>query len=118
MELLLSICEFGAPPYVEVEENVLIETPKIYLHQNYPNPFNPITTISYQLSEISKVSLKIYNIKGQLVNTLINEIKPAGEHSVVWNGIDQSNQSVPSGIYLYRLKTKDDSQIKKMILMK
>lgn len=88
------------------------------LEQNYPNPFNPITEISYQLSEFGEVSLKIYNIKAQYVKTLVNEFQSSGEHSVIWNGTDKSNHDVPSGVYFYRLKTKDDSKIKKMILLK
>jgi len=88
------------------------------LEQNYPNPFNPATSISYQLEEESRVTLSVYNIKGQLIKKLVNEIKPVGKYSVIWDGTDQSNQSVPSGIYLYRLKTKDDAKIKKMILLR
>jgi len=88
------------------------------LHQNYPNPFNPVTTISYQLPLDSEVELIIYNIKGQKVKTLVNETIPAGEHSVVWNGKSDQDRSVSSGIYFYKLKTKEDSKIKKMILLK
>jgi len=92
---------------------------------NYPNPFNPagagrspVTTIRYQLPEISKVSLKIYNIKGQLVKALVNEIKPAGEHSIIWDGRDEKEQTVESGIYLYHLRDGTKMVSKKMVLMK
>ena len=92
---------------------------------NYPNPFNPAgagrspgTEIRYQVSGDIEVDLSIYNIRGQLIKTLVNELRQAGEHSVIWDGSDQFNHSVPSGIYLYRLKTKDDSKIRKMILLR
>jgi len=110
--------EYGAPPYVEIDEDTIVQTPGFHLYQNCPNPFNPTTTISYQLSEISKVSLKVYNIKGQLVRTLVDDTKPSGQHSVIWKGTDQKNLSVPSGVYLYRLKTNNKSKIKKMILIR
>ncbi|MBN2461838.1 MAG: T9SS type A sorting domain-containing protein [Candidatus Cloacimonetes bacterium] len=113
-----SIYDCSEAIQVGINDNVIVHTPDVLLTQNYPNPFNPETTISYQLTAVSKVSLAVYNVKGQLVNTLVNEIKPAGEHSIIWNGTDQSKQSVPSGVYLYRLKTKDDSKIKKMILLR
>jgi len=78
---------------------------------NYPNPFNPAgagrspgTAISYQLSEVSSVSLQIYNIRGQHVKTLVNEIEPAGEHSVIWDGTDNHGKPVPGGVYLYNLE--------------
>jgi len=116
--------EYGALPY-DIEENVVVITPGVHLYQNYPNPFNPAgagrspeTTISYQLSESSSVSLLIYNIKGQLVKTLVNDVIPAGEHSIIWDGKNQKNQPVASGIYLYRLKTDNLTRTRKMTLMK
>lgn len=101
---------------ISVNENLIPDA--VSLFQNYPNPFNPITTINYSVPKDTKVELKIYNIKGQLIKTLVNEIKPFGKYSVVWDGTDQSNHSVPSGVYLYRLKTKNDSKIRKMILLR
>ena len=110
--------EYDAPPYVDVEDNVIIQTPEIFLHQNYPNPFNPTTTINYSLKENSNVSLNIYNIKGQKVKQLVSDQLSAGQHSVVWNGKDDSGKSVSSGIYLYKLKTVNFEKTKKMILIK
>ena len=104
-------------PYVSNDEN---EIPALVtrLAQNYPNPFNPTTTISFDLAKAGKVKLNIYNIKGQLVRSLVNEDLFAGNHKVIWNGTDSSNRRVASGIYYYRLETKDFSKTNKMVLMK
>jgi len=83
------------------------------LSQNYPNPFNPTTTIEYQLPIETKVTLKIYNILGQEVETIINDNQQAGYYSLKWNP-----SRFATGVYIYRLVTKDFVQAKKMILMK
>ncbi len=88
------------------------------LFDNYPNPFNPITTISFSLKTESDVTLEIYNIKGQLVRTLVNDVIAAGRQEVIWNGRDDANSIVSSGVYFYRLKAGDNLSTKKMILMK
>ena len=89
------------------------------LNQNYPNPFNPETTISYDLSEDSNVELSIYNLKGQIVRTLVNGSQISGHHETVWNGKDDSGKDVSSGIYLYKLNAGNkDISTKKMILLK
>ncbi|MCK4653007.1 MAG: carboxypeptidase regulatory-like domain-containing protein, partial [Candidatus Cloacimonetes bacterium] len=97
--------------------DILIPT-KTELAGNYPNPFNPITTITYNLNEDLKVTLEIYNIKGQKVRTIVNKEQPAGYYKTIWNGKDDNDRSVASGIYFYKMKTKKYSSIKKMILMK
>jgi len=88
------------------------------LESNYPNPFNPETTISFSLQNNSNVELSVYNIKGQLVKTLVNEIKEKGIHTAVWNGLDDNHKSVSSGIYLYKLQVEKSTFIKKMLLLK
>ena len=88
------------------------------LNANYPNPFNPETTITYSLQDASPVTIEIYNIKGQLVKTLVNESKSSGNHSVVWNGTDNSNRLVSSGVYYYKMQAGRFSSTRKMILMK
>ncbi|MCB5271024.1 MAG: T9SS type A sorting domain-containing protein [Candidatus Cloacimonetes bacterium] len=85
---------------------------------NYPNPFNPQTTISYSLKEASVLRIDIYNLKGQLVKTLVNEAKGPGKHSIVWQGDDDNDRSVASGLYYYRMTAGKYSSTKKMILMK
>ena len=83
------------------------------LSQNYPNPFNPSTRISYSIAGLSKVSLKVYDILGREIITLVNEEKPAGKYEVNLNA-----SSLASGVYFYQLKAGDFVQSKKMILVK
>jgi hypothetical protein len=88
------------------------------LHGNFPNPFNPETTIRYSVKEASPVSVQIFNVKGQLVKTLVNSAQEAGNYSVVWNGRDNNNNSVSSGVYYFKMNAGKYSNTKKMILMK
>ncbi len=99
------------------DENT-IPVVKTELKGNYPNPFNPETTIRFSVKEAGPVSVEIYNLKGQLVKRLVNEEKTAGEHSVVWNGTDNNNRPVSSGVYFYRMNAGKYSSSKKMIMMK
>ncbi len=89
-----------------------------HLFPNYPNPFNPTTTIKYNIPKTSNVVLKIYNLIGQEIATLVNEKQNAGEKSVIWNGKDHSGQRVSSGVYIYQLKADDYTKNRKMIFMK
>lgn len=85
----------------------------------YPNPFNPSTTISYHLAAEGVAKLDIYNIKGQMVDTLVNEPKARGKHQVVWDGKDFEGREVASGIYFVRLSSAGkSSSTHKMVLMK
>ncbi|MGD9900477.1 MAG: FlgD immunoglobulin-like domain containing protein, partial [Calditrichaceae bacterium] len=94
------------------------------LGQNYPNPFNPTTTIKYQLATDSKVTLKIYNVLGQEVYTLVNGTQKAGLYKLLWNGRNNSGVKVSSGMYIYRIEadtpgsSKKFTDIKKMIFIK
>ena len=88
------------------------------LEQNFPNPFNPSTTINYSVPESSFVHLKVYDILGNEVATLVNENKKAGEYSVKWNGLNSSGTQVSSGIYFYRISAGSFIQVKKMVFMK
>ncbi len=110
--------EFGAPPYVKADEDIIPFASKIFL-TNYPNPFNPSTTISFYIPQESKINLSIYNIKGQKVKTLINGKKKKGEWNTVWDGTDEYNNTVSSGIYLYKLNIDGRTRaIKKCLLIK
>lgn len=95
-----------------------IETPTSLAINNYPNPFNPETTISFNNPKSGNVSLAIYNIKGQLVKTLLDEDVSTGAHSIVWNGKNEIGKAVSSGVYFTKIKTGTVTKIKKMILMK
>lgn len=98
------------------EENLL---PSAFsLSQNYPNPFNPKTTISYHVAGSSYVTIDMYNIVGQHVITLVNELKPAGSYAITWDGKDSSGAQVTSGIYFCRMKAGNSSQTRKLMLMK
>ena len=88
------------------------------LLQNYPNPFNPSTTINFQIPVTAQVSLKIYNINGQQVRTLIENVRPAGYYASVWDGRNNNGIKVPSGIYFYSLQTEGYTQTKRMLLIK
>ena len=94
--------------------SVSIGIPVLYsLGQNYPNPFNPETRIDYTLPEQQSVSLKVYNMLGELVQELVNEVKPAGNYTVTFDGSD-----LPSGVYVYRIQAEGFSENKKMTLLK
>jgi carboxypeptidase T len=92
---------------------------KLSLYQNAPNPFNPETTISYTLPRRGSISLDIFNIKGQVVKSLVSERQEQGFYSISWDGKDNNGNSVASGVYFYRLEAEGQtSQTKKMILLK
>ncbi len=91
---------------------------RFYLEQNYPNPFNSNTTIEYGLPEESHITVKIYNILGQHIKTLVNEEKPAGRYNVRWDGTNTSNIPVSSGMYIYVIKSPNFTKTKKLIMIK
>ncbi len=101
---------------VENEE----DSPRVFnLAQNYPNPFNPSTNITYDLARDTPVNLKIYNLAGQLVRTLVNHVRQnAGTHTVSWKGEDDEGMIVASGVYLYRVEAGDFVDSRKMILLR
>ncbi len=88
------------------------------LHQNYPNPFNPETVISFSLPKPGSVKIKIYDVLGNEVRTLIDEERFAGKHNIYWNSTDNSGRRVASGIYFYTISADNFTQTKKMVLMK
>jgi hypothetical protein len=102
---------------VSTEEETI--TPFITaLHGNFPNPFNPETVIAFSLSNMENVEINVYNVRGQLVRTLVNEEFAVGRHNVIWNGTDMNGRNVSSGVYFYRMKAGDFSATQKMLLMK
>lgn len=99
----------ASPISVDATNHILT----FHLNQNTPNPFNERTFISYSIPKASNVKLQIYNLKGQLVETLVDEDKPAGIHYLIWKAKDMS-----SGIYFYKLHTDTFTSIKKCIILK
>jgi len=96
-------------------ENIAME---FALEQNYPNPFNPTTRIEFAIPERSQVSLKIYDINGQLVKTLTNSMKAQGRYDATWDATNSMGVKVSSGVYFYKLQTANNVITKKMLLMK
>jgi len=94
------------------------EFSKFILYQNYPNPYSINTTISYGIPKSGTVSLKIYNIKGQLVKTIVNEHKEKGYYTEIWDGRNDNGKKLANGIYFYKIKIEGKSKVKKMLLLR
>jgi hypothetical protein len=88
------------------------------LSQNFPNPFNPTTTIKFGLRSKGNVSIKIYDVAGRLVKTLVNEVREAGHYDVTWNGDNNHGNKVASGVYFFKMKAVDFEKTNKMVLMR
>ena len=88
------------------------------LSKNYPNPFNPITNLDFSIPKRSNVTLRVFNMMGQEVITLINEKKSYGNYSISWNGLDSKGVNVASGVYFAELRNRNERRITKMLLMK
>jgi len=105
---------FDGSVVVDVRNEHGLQLPKsVALDQNYPNPFNPITEISYDIPKSFEVNLRVFNILGQEIATLVNRQQEAGSHTVRWDATAE-----PSGIYFYRLKAGDFLETKKMVVVK
>jgi hypothetical protein len=88
------------------------------LEQNYPNPFNPVTTITFSVPERGRAVLNVYNVKGELVRTLVDDVVAAGDVSVTWDATDRFGRQISSGVYFYRLIVGDLEMSRKMILLR
>ena len=88
------------------------------LGQNYPNPFNPITTISYSVPNFETVQIKNYNIRGQIIKSLIHSMHQPGNYKIIWDSTNDNGILVPAGIYLYALETESFRAVKKLVLLK
>ena len=94
-------------------------SPKSFkVNQNYPNPFNPITNLNYELADDAYVSITIYDILGNVINSLVNTNQPSGYKTIQWNATNNQGQSVSAGVYLYSIEVGGSRQVKKMILLK
>ncbi|MFC1726444.1 fibronectin type III domain-containing protein [candidate division KSB1 bacterium] len=102
---------------VGIEEETTV--PVVFkLYNNYPNPFNPYTTIKFDLPSYSGVTLKVYNILGQEIKTLVSEKMTAGSYKIIWNGRNNYGMQVSSGVYFYRIIAGQYIQTKKMVFLK
>ncbi len=109
--------EYGSVGVAPDPESEDIPAPALAL-TNYPNPFNPETTISFALPQDEQTAIKVYNLRGQLVKTLVNDRMEAGEHEVVWSGRDDSGKNVSSGVYFLRMQTSGKTISRKLMLIK
>ncbi|RMH71646.1 MAG: T9SS C-terminal target domain-containing protein [Gemmatimonadetes bacterium] len=103
---------------VAVEQTSVNVPAQLSLEQNYPNPFNPMTRIHFDLPVDQHISLKIYDTSGQLVKTLVDAPHRAGRYTLTWNGVDEMNQPVNSGVYFYTLQAGEEVQTRQMVLLK
>jgi hypothetical protein len=119
LECVCLPCGPPPPPPVFDRPSTSSTLPKEFaLEQNSPNPFNPSTAIRYSIPEPAKVELRIYNILGQAVKTLVDEEQLPGFYQEVWDGTDERGKNLSSGIYLYQIRAGDKVQTKKMQLIK
>jgi hypothetical protein len=88
------------------------------ISQNYPNPFNPSTNFTYSLPNRANVTIAIYDLFGREINTLVNESKEAGTYNITWNGRDNQNRQVATGVYFYKMQTAGFEKTTKMMLVK
>jgi flagellar hook assembly protein FlgD len=93
------------------------QVPEKYSLKNYPNPFNPETTIQFDIPKASPVKIEIFNTSGQKIKTLVNANYQPGIYSIAWDGMNQNNEKVSSGVYFYHLKAKGFKKTKKMLLI-
>jgi hypothetical protein len=109
----------GEIPIIGIKPGTSSTLPQDYgLHQNYPNPFNPSTTISFDLPEQSMVAIHIYDVLGRLIKSFSFKNLPAGTHEVVWDGTNQHDVIVPSGIYIYQASLNEYKISRQMLLLK
>ena len=109
------------PAFIQVAfdlTDVPIAPAALRLAQNHPNPFNPKTMISFALPAEGPASLKVYDVEGRMVRTLLEKSLPAGDHHVVWDGTDDAGQSLATGVYFYRVLADGETQTRKMLLLK
>ena len=114
---LLSFSLADVTTDVEEEQGDLLPQ-EFSLNQNYPNPFNPETTIEYYVPERSHITIEVFNIIGQKIRTLVDELKSAGDFRTNWDGKNSNGIRASSGIYFYLLKAGNFTEIKKMVLLK
>jgi hypothetical protein len=111
----IEMCQRNDVTSIRDEETVIHSC---QLQQNFPNPFNASTTISFDISKDVTVRLEIYTVTGQLIKTILDKELTAGSYRFVWNGDDNDNSPVASGVYLYQLKINDSIMTKKLVMIR
>ncbi len=111
------LCIRAIVSYTGVEEEELCPYEKVVLNQNHPNPVLNKTTISYTLPEETNVELKVYDITGKLVRTLVNGVQEAGQKRIVWDRQNMQREIVHSGVYFYKLSTNTDNSFTKVMVV-
>ena len=115
--LVLGICEYIGLDLTQIQNEA--DKPSGYsLLQNYPNPFNPVTKLRYDLPENSHVNITIYDMLGRAVKTMVNQHQNAGRRSIIWDGTNDYDNTVSTGIYLYQIQAGAYTRTKKMVFLK
>ena len=115
--LVLGICEYIGLDLTQIQNEA--DKPSGYsLLQNYPNPFNPVTKLRYDLPENSHVNITIYDMLGRAVKTMVNQHQNAGHRSIIWDGTNDYDNTVSTGIYLYQIQAGAYTRTKKMVFLK
>ena len=118
-QAIIAVIETWLPATGVEEKTITDNLPATFqLYQNFPNPFNAHTLIKYHLQEMTKVSIKIYNLLGTGIITLIDEVKTAGLYTIQWDGKDSNGKDVASGIYIYRMEAGKFTESKKLSLIR
>ena len=103
---------------IEKEPNETLIPLHYSLSQNFPNPFNPTTQINYAIPEEAHVSLKIYNLQGNLIKTFIDREQEAAYYNLIWDGTNDNGDKVNSGVYIYRIIAGDYTATRRMVMLK
>lgn len=110
---------------LDLEATVTMGTPDMmdipavsFMRDNYPNPFNPLTTLKYGVAVEGRIAIDVYDVRGRLVTSLLNEIVRPGTYTIVWDGTDSGGRRVSSGVYMARFKALDQDQVQRMALVK
>jgi hypothetical protein len=108
----------GTPTNIKEKELEQTILSSFLLYQNYPNPFNPTTSIQYTIPSSGEVLVNIFNIQGRLIRTLFQSFQNAGNHSIVWDSRNNDGNLVSSGTYFCQVSFKNNSLVKKLLLVK
>jgi hypothetical protein len=115
-----TVYRYSEDDVTDVAEETVPEapSPSLALYQNEPNPFNPSTMIRYVIDEDATIRLLVFDVKGNMVRKLVDQLEQAGEHVVVWDGRDTTGRPLASGLYFYRLESDSFAEVRKMTLLK